>query len=102
MLLLVLGETTVNSSGFWSSADVLSEVLQQEQMQQLTFKDLSSLLETCLLGCPDRARAISLVRVIRSTLLPNTESGMAGNGTSMFPVDSSGKATEYAQVRTYS
>lgn len=80
---------------------MLEEVLHQEQMQQLTFKDLSSLLETCLLGCPDRACAISLVRV-RSTLLQNTQPGMVDSGTSMLPVNSSRKATKYAQVSTHS
>ena len=53
-------------------AEVLEEILQQDGMRRMNFADLSGLLETCDLECPDRTCAISLLQTIRNILLPDT------------------------------
>lgn len=62
-------------------AEMLEEILHEDQMQQLSFADTSALLQTCLLECPDRDYAIKLLHTIKSIISPGDDAKNALTGT---------------------
>ena len=52
-------------------------MLCQQQLQQLPFAEIASLLSSCLLECPDRQHAIRLGKLIRLTITPSIEAASA-------------------------
>lgn len=52
---------------------MLQELLCQEQLQHLPPADVASLLTTCLMECPDRECAVSLVKLITLTLTTSVQ-----------------------------
>ncbi|KAL3143107.1 hypothetical protein ABBQ38_003380 [Trebouxia sp. C0009 RCD-2024] len=64
----------VRAASFTVGADeMLQELLCQEQLQHLPPADVASLLTTCLMECPDRECAVSLVKLITLTLTTSVQ-----------------------------